>query len=80
MLFDWSFAFISESFLSFGVCISKSFEKPFDVDLVIPYLHNEHFNLIGKIFRGPEFMSLAKGNAKQAKNIREEFGKIAELL
>jgi hypothetical protein len=52
---------------------SRSRKKPLNEGLIAPYLTDDHLRLLDRIARGPDFLSLAKGNAKDAKNLRETF-------
>ena len=48
--------------------------------LVIPYLSDEHFLLLEQVRRGPEFLSMAKGNAKLAKTMRQDFAQATKAI
>lgn len=50
--------------------------KNLSPNLVMPSLSQEHLELLKRILRGPEFLSMAKGNAEEAKTMRENFGKV----
>jgi hypothetical protein len=55
--------------------------RAFRADLCAGYLHSEHLDLLRKIAMGPEFLALARGNAKTAKTMRGQFSSsIEELL
>ncbi|RIL05397.1 MAG: hypothetical protein DCC75_11750 [Proteobacteria bacterium] len=54
---------------------ASALQKPLNSELIIGYLSDDHQKLLGAIQRGAQFMSLAKGNAKQAKNLREKFAR-----
>ena len=47
-------------------------EIPFDADRAVKYMQDRHFERLALIVKGPEFMALAEGNAKQAKGIRQK--------
>ena len=55
--------------------IAAAQKKPFKPDLLIAYLSDDHLKLIERIQRGAEFLSMAKGNAKHAKTMRDQFTK-----
>lgn len=55
--------------------VSRSTKKPLKEELIVGYLSDDHLNLLKQIEKGPEFLALAQGNAKQAKNLRSEFSK-----
>lgn len=48
----------------------------FDPSVAAPYLRDEHLDLLGQIERGPQIMSLAQGNAMEAKKLRQEFSRL----
>lgn len=52
--------------------------KAFNIDLCLAYLREEHLPLIDRVRKGPEFLSLTRGNAKEAKEMRIAFEKIAK--
>jgi len=60
--------------------IASAQRKKLTTDLITPYLSEEHLKLIERIQRGPEFLSLAKGNSKTAKKMREDFAKAMKEL
>ncbi|MDX2225998.1 MAG: hypothetical protein SFY92_02695 [Verrucomicrobiae bacterium] len=49
-------------------------------DLIFPFLSEDHLKALDRIARGPEFLSLAKGNAKEAKEMRTQFHLLTGLL
>ena len=49
----------------------------FNFSLAAAYLSNEHIALLAEVHRGPAAVSLARGNAKEAKSLRE---RVASLL
>lgn len=49
-------------------------------DQVSAYLSEDHYKLLERIQRGPDFLSLAKGNAKLAKIMREGFAEAMQGL
>jgi hypothetical protein len=53
--------------------IAHSQKKNFDPSLAIAYLSDEHMKLLEKISLGSGFLSLSKGNAHQAKTLRNTF-------
>ena len=55
--------------------ISGLSKRKLDSDLYTGYLSDTHIKLLEQISRGPEFMSLALGNAKLAKTMRQKFEK-----
>jgi hypothetical protein len=52
----------------------------FDASLCAPYLRDEHIELLLAIEKGPFAMSLAQGNAVQAKKIRQEFASLSKSI
>ncbi len=54
--------------------------RPFDVPQCLAYLSEEHRKLLDRIQRGPDFLSLARGNAHQARIMRDRFSKVMEPL
>ena len=44
--------------------------KAFDADLACAFMQQGHFDMLGEILKGPEFLALALGNAKTAKSMR----------
>jgi len=59
--------------------ITSARKKPLVKDLIIGYLSEEHMKLLERVKRGPEFMSLAKGNSKEAKSMREKFAAVMQF-
>lgn len=61
--------------------VARARNAPLRTELVVPYLRDEHSKLLDRVQRGPEFLSMTRGNAKQAKDLRREFEQsIAGLL
>lgn len=60
--------------------VASAQRQSFDTEQCVAYLTDEHLNLLEKIQRGPEFLSLAKGNAKEAKTMRSQFTKVISCL
>ncbi len=52
----------------------------FDVERVVPFLRPGHMDLLHLVARGSYAMSLARGNAKQAKGIRECLNNVLAAL
>lgn len=52
----------------------------FDAERCVAFMQERHFNMLEEIARGPEFMSLARGNAKQAKSLRTRFSTVLESV
>jgi hypothetical protein len=44
-------------------------------DLIRAYLSEDHFALLERVKRGPEFLSMAKGNAQLASKLRQKFNR-----
>ena len=60
--------------------VAKHSGVPFRAERVTPYLRDGHLELLTRVERGPHAMSLARGNAMQAKRLRQSLSKIiAEL-
>ena len=55
--------------------ISAARKNKLREELIEGYLSEEHIEILSGIEKGPEFMSLAKGNAKVAKTLRGVFSK-----
>jgi hypothetical protein len=51
-----------------------------DANLIDGYISDEHVEFLRHIEKGPEHLSLAKGNAKLAKKIRQTFSRQIGLL
>jgi len=60
--------------------IASASKKKLRPDLIEGYISESHIELLKQIEKGPEPMSLARGNAQQAKNIRKVFSKQFEFL
>lgn len=60
--------------------VASSERRLLRTELVVPYISDEHSALAKQIARGPEFLSLAKGNAKHAKTMRTAFSKAMKDL
>lgn len=54
--------------------------RPLDAQRCIAYLSDEHLKLLDRIQRGPDFLSLAKGDAHQARITRDRFSRGIEPL
>ena len=52
----------------------------FDAKRCVAFMQERHFDVLVEIARGPEFMSLARGNAKQAKALRTRFSAVLESV
>ena len=52
----------------------------FDANVCLGYLRDEHLDLLDRVAKGHEFLALAKGNAKEAKGMRQKFVKIVEQV
>lgn len=55
-------------------------ERPehFSTEQLVGFISEEHVELLMEIARGPEFLSLSKGNAKTAKTLRVRFREVVE--
>jgi hypothetical protein len=60
--------------------IAKRGPDGFNAKLVAPYLKDTHKELIAFIEKGSHFMSIAKGNAMEAKKLRHEFSELVKEL
>ncbi len=60
--------------------VASSKKEGFNSSLVTPYLSDQHLSLIERVSRGPEFMSLARGNSKNAKSLRTQFQELEEKI
>lgn len=56
--------------------IAAAQKKSLRPALITPFVGDEHLQLLERIERGPEFLSLAKGNAKEAKTMRGKFADV----
>lgn len=52
----------------------------FDPERCVAFMQDRHLAMIEEIAKGPEFMSLARGNAKAAKAMRSKFTSVLELI
>lgn len=59
---------------------SSALRTKLDPNLILGYIDDSHIELLERIQRGPEFLSIAKGNAKEAKTMRETFTKAIEVI
>ena len=50
------------------------------VELVSPYLRDEHKELLSAVEQGPQVMALAQGDAMAAKAIRQQFAAVAKRI
>jgi hypothetical protein len=60
--------------------ISVARDEPLAEALIRPYLREEHLDLLVDMVKRPEFMGLARGNAMQAKRLREQFASVVTAL
>ncbi len=60
--------------------ISHGMKRKLNKDLVVGYLSDEHLELLSTIKRGPEFLAMAKGNAKYAKEMRTLFAQAVATI
>ena len=60
--------------------ISQAQPSLFDAKVCADYLSDEHIKLLDRINKGAEFISLARGNAKQAKHLRKQFANLANEI
>jgi hypothetical protein len=54
--------------------------KGFDATVAAPYLQNDHMALLERVERGSAATTLSRGNAKDAKALRNEFAAVAQDL
>ena len=54
--------------------------RSLNADQCLAYLSEDHLKLLTRIQRGPEFLSLSKGNAHLAKSLRSRFVKVMGSL
>ena len=57
------------------VLAAQALPDLFSIEDSVAYLSEEHIELLESICRGPEFLSLTKGNSKEAKDLRKKFQK-----
>lgn len=62
------------------VAVAALSENGFRVGLALPYLREEHIELLRLVERGPQVISLSRGNAMQAKKLRAQFAKIVDEI
>lgn len=55
-------------------------KQPFNAELVIPYVRDDHLPLLQRVEKGSYAMSLVQGNAVKAKAIRGEFTTLATKI
>lgn len=60
--------------------VANAKDEPIDAELCGGYLSDDHIELLERVQRGPEFLSLAKGNAKQAKQMRQQFAEMVSVF
>lgn len=60
--------------------VARAQGRSLDARQCIAYLSDEHLKLLDRIRRGPDFFSLAKGNAHQSRITRDRFSKAIERL
>jgi hypothetical protein len=53
--------------------IAAARKKSLNAALIAPYLRDEHLSLLEDLIKRPEFVALTRGNAMQAKKLREQF-------
>ena len=58
--------------------VAASQKKKLNKDLIIGYLGNEHLDFIKIIGKSSEFLSLTRGNAHSAKELRDIYNKVAK--
>ena len=58
--------------------VAASQKKKLNEDLIISYLGDEHLDFIKIIGKSSEFLSLTKGNAHSAKELRDIYNKVAK--
>ena len=63
-----------------AVLVADARGKALDRRRCIAFLSEDHIRLLEQIQRGPEFLSLTKGNAHDAKRLRDRFSKGIKLL
>jgi len=54
--------------------------KGFRAELAVPYLRDDHIELLQTVERGPHALALAHGNAVLAKKLRQCFAQVADSL
>jgi len=53
--------------------ITAARKKPLAANLLTPYLRDDHLSLLEELIKRPEFASMARGNAMEAKRLRTQF-------
>lgn len=64
----------------FRIAIVAMSVGSFNCELVTPYLDDAHYDLFERLRKSPEAMSLANGNAVQAKSIRKELNALLDAI
>jgi hypothetical protein len=60
--------------------IARKGSGRFDADLIAPYVRDAHLPLLDKVERGPAPVMMARGNAMQAKAMRQDFAWVRQLV
>jgi hypothetical protein len=60
--------------------IAAARKKPLAASLIAPYLRDEHMSRLSDLIKRPEFVALTRGNAMQAKKLRNQFAAIVAEL
>jgi hypothetical protein len=55
-------------------------KKPLVADLITPYLRDEHMSLLDDLVKRPEFVAMTRGNAMEAKKLRNQFAATITVL
>jgi hypothetical protein len=61
-----------------SICAAR--KKPLTAALIAPYLRDEHLALLEDLIKRPEFVAMARGNAMQAKKLRNQFAAAVAAL
>jgi hypothetical protein len=60
--------------------IATARKKPLRGSLVAPYLRDEHLSLLDDLIKRPEFVAMTRGNAMEAKKLRNHFAAGVAML
>ena len=59
-----------------GLALVADAQKPhLRKELLLAYTSEEHLTLLERVQRGPEFLSMARGNAQQAREMRQQYAR-----
>lgn len=60
--------------------IAAARRKPLAASLIMPYLRDEHVLLLDDLIKRPEFVAMTRGNAMEARRLRNQFAATVSAL